>query len=73
MGGERDSRKRLVAVTLDERGEPTTDMARALRGMLLPVGGHKGIGIAMMVECLAGAMAALERTGAAKRTDEVAL
>jgi LDH2 family malate/lactate/ureidoglycolate dehydrogenase len=26
--------------------------------MLLPMGGHKGIGIAMMVECLAGALAA---------------
>ena len=39
-------------------GAPTTDTQRALRGMLLPVGGHKGIGIAMMVECLAGALAA---------------
>ena len=43
---------------LDEHGEPTTDTAAALRGMLLPVGGHKGMGIAMMVECLAGALAA---------------
>ena len=43
---------------LDESGAPTTDTQRALRGMLLPVGGHKGIGIAMMVECLAGALAA---------------
>jgi len=43
---------------LDETGAPTTDAKRALKGALLPMGGHKGIGIAMMVECLAGAMAA---------------
>lgn len=43
---------------LDEAGTPTTDSKRALKGALLPMGGHKGIGIAMMVECLAGAMAA---------------
>lgn len=43
---------------LDEEGAPTTDARRALKGALLPAGGHKGIGIAMMVECLAGAMAA---------------
>jgi LDH2 family malate/lactate/ureidoglycolate dehydrogenase len=43
---------------LDEQGGPTLDAERALRGALLPMGGHKGIGIAMMVECLAGALAA---------------
>ncbi|KWR83774.1 Ldh family oxidoreductase [Cupriavidus sp. IDO] len=43
---------------LDADGVPTTDAGRALDGSLLPMGGHKGIGIAMMVECLAGAMAA---------------
>jgi LDH2 family malate/lactate/ureidoglycolate dehydrogenase len=43
---------------LDEEGVPTSDAKRALKGALLPMGGHKGIGIAMMVECLAGAMAA---------------
>jgi LDH2 family malate/lactate/ureidoglycolate dehydrogenase len=43
---------------LDEAGAPTTDARRALKGSLLPMGGHKGVGIAMMVECLAGAMSA---------------
>jgi LDH2 family malate/lactate/ureidoglycolate dehydrogenase len=43
---------------VDETGAPTTDAERALRGALLPAGNHKGIGIAMMVECLAGALAA---------------
>lgn len=43
---------------VDEDGAPTTDAKRALKGALLPMGGHKGIGISMMVECLAGAIAA---------------
>lgn len=43
---------------LDAAGRPTTDAKRALGGSLVPMGGHKGIGIAMMVECLAGALAA---------------
>ena len=43
---------------VDEDGAPTADARRALKGALLPAGGHKGLGIAMMVECLAGAMAA---------------
>lgn len=43
---------------LDPQGRPTTDAQAALAGSLLPMGGHKGIGIAMMVECLAGALAA---------------
>ena len=43
---------------LDADGKPTTDAQRALAGSLLPTGGHKGIGIAMMVECLAGALSA---------------
>ena len=47
---------------VDESGTPTTDARRALRGALLPMGGHKGIGISMMVECLAGAFAATAAT-----------
>jgi LDH2 family malate/lactate/ureidoglycolate dehydrogenase len=43
---------------LDELGAPTVDAERALQGALLPMGGHKGVGLAMMVECLAGALAA---------------
>jgi LDH2 family malate/lactate/ureidoglycolate dehydrogenase len=55
---------------LDDQGVPTTDPERAIRGMLLPVGGHKGIGLAMMVECLAGALAA---TSAALGSDRNAV
>jgi LDH2 family malate/lactate/ureidoglycolate dehydrogenase len=45
---------------LDEAGQPTTDAKSALKGPLLPTGGHKGIGIAMMIELLAGAFSATE-------------
>ena len=35
-------------------GEPLTDPARAAEGMLLPIGGHKGSGLALMLGLLAG-------------------
>jgi LDH2 family malate/lactate/ureidoglycolate dehydrogenase len=38
----------------DAEGRPTTDAAAALKGFLLPVGGHKGYGLAVMVDLLAG-------------------
>jgi LDH2 family malate/lactate/ureidoglycolate dehydrogenase len=43
---------------LDANGDPTTDAEAALGGSLMPIGGHKGLGLAMMVECLAGALSA---------------
>jgi LDH2 family malate/lactate/ureidoglycolate dehydrogenase len=39
-------------------GRRPPPMRSALNGALLPMGGHKGIGIAMLVECLAAAVAA---------------
>jgi LDH2 family malate/lactate/ureidoglycolate dehydrogenase len=39
---------------LDETGEPTCDPKRALKGSLLPLGGPKGSGLAMMIDILAG-------------------
>jgi LDH2 family malate/lactate/ureidoglycolate dehydrogenase len=56
----REGRPIPAGWAVDEEGAPTTDAARALKGALLPTGGHKGIGIAMMVECLAGALGASE-------------
>lgn len=35
-------------------GSPTTDPAEAIRGLLLPTGGPKGFGLAMMVDVLTG-------------------
>ncbi|MFX1676510.1 Ldh family oxidoreductase [Paraburkholderia sp. A2WS-5] len=54
---------------LDAEGCPTTDAKRALDGFLVPMGGHKGIGIAMMVECLAGALTAGAPTPPVSRGD----
>jgi len=41
---------------LDETGEPTTDPKRALKGSLLPLGGPKGSGLAMMIDIIAGVL-----------------
>ena len=54
---------------LDAQGRPTTDAQHALEGSLMPMSGHKGIGIAMMVECLAGALAASAASLAAPRSE----
>jgi LDH2 family malate/lactate/ureidoglycolate dehydrogenase len=41
---------------IDPDGQPTTNAAAALRGFLMPASAHKGIGLAFMVEVLAGAL-----------------
>jgi ureidoglycolate dehydrogenase (NAD+) len=38
----------------DAQGKPTTDPKAALEGFLLPIGGHKGYGLALVVDLLAG-------------------
>jgi (2R)-3-sulfolactate dehydrogenase (NADP+) len=42
---------------VDREGRPTTDPAAALEGALLPLGGGKGLALAVLVEVLAGALA----------------
>lgn len=37
-------------------GRPTTDPQAALKGAMLPIAGHKGVGLAMMVQALAGSL-----------------
>lgn len=37
-------------------GSPTADPALALQGAMRPIAGHKGLGLAMLVECLAGSL-----------------
>ena len=39
-------------VALDARGEPTQDPDEAWDGQLMPIGGHKGVGLAMAMEIL---------------------
>ncbi|TVR09288.1 MAG: Ldh family oxidoreductase [Salinarimonadaceae bacterium] len=52
---------------LDARGEPTTDAAQALAGALLPAGAHKGLCMALMVECLTRGLAADLEPAASQR------
>lgn len=40
----------------DADGTPTTDPAAAIAGMLLPIGGPKGYGLALMVDVLTGVL-----------------
>ncbi|HZC70699.1 MAG TPA: Ldh family oxidoreductase [Jatrophihabitans sp.] len=48
-------------LALDADGEPTVDPVAALKGLLLPFGGHRGSGLAMMWEVLTGVLAVGER------------
>lgn len=41
---------------LDRDGQPTNDAAAAMDGSLLPIGGYKGFGFAMMVDILAAGL-----------------
>jgi LDH2 family malate/lactate/ureidoglycolate dehydrogenase len=41
---------------LDREGVPTTDTAEAYKGLLQPLGGYKGSGLAVMVEMLCGVL-----------------
>lgn len=42
---------------MNREGEPTTDAKAALEGAVLPLGGHKGYGLAMAIDILAGILA----------------
>jgi LDH2 family malate/lactate/ureidoglycolate dehydrogenase len=48
---------------LDAQGRPTRDVEAALAGTVLPLGGHMGSGLALMIDLLCGAL-----TGAAMAT-----
>jgi L-2-hydroxycarboxylate dehydrogenase (NAD+) len=39
---------------LDINGNPTTDPVEALKGSMIPVGGHKGFGLSLIVDVIAG-------------------
>lgn len=46
-----------VGWALDPQGNPTDDPHQALQGALLPVGGYKGYGMAVVVDVLTGVLA----------------
>ena len=48
-------------LALDADGRPTTDHAAAIAGLLLPMGGHRGFGLALMWEVLTGVLSGNER------------
>jgi len=56
MIAARDGRQMRPDVGLDASGQPTIDPNEILKGAMLPFGGYKGSGIALMVELLAGAL-----------------
>jgi LDH2 family malate/lactate/ureidoglycolate dehydrogenase len=41
---------------IDKQGKPITDPKRSAEGSLLPIGGYKGYGLAVMIGLLAGAL-----------------
>ncbi len=41
---------------INAAGEPTTDAAEAIDGIILPMAGHKGYGIAMMMDVMSGVL-----------------
>ena len=41
---------------LDENGEPTNDPDSAIKGFVLPMAGHKGYAIAMLIDILSGVL-----------------
>lgn len=43
---------------LDSKGAPTTDPLEGLKGFVRPIGGHKGYGLALVVDVLAGVLTA---------------
>ncbi|MFQ6075140.1 MAG: Ldh family oxidoreductase [Candidatus Bathyarchaeia archaeon] len=45
---------------VDERGRVTTDPAEAMEGGLLPFGGYKGYGLALLVDILSGVLTGAE-------------
>jgi LDH2 family malate/lactate/ureidoglycolate dehydrogenase len=55
-----------AGVAMDKDGNPTIDPAAAMEGGILPIAGHKGSGLAFIVELLAGALSNSRVGGAVK-------
>lgn len=56
LAAAREKREIPLGWAIDSDGNPTTDPKAALSGAMLPMAGHKGIGLAMVVQCLAGSL-----------------
>ncbi len=51
-----EGRSLKKGIAIDSKGNPTVDPTKAMEGGILPIGEHKGSGIAFIVELLAGAL-----------------
>ena len=62
----------------DAQGQPTTDAALALKGMIEPIGDYKGYGLTLLIELLAGLLAGspyfgVDRSDVAEHLAEVGI
>ena len=57
-GQGQQAARQADAARLDDRqaGQPLTDSAKSAEGLLMPIGGHKGSGLALVLGLLAGTM-----------------
>jgi len=56
MDSKRDGKPIPFGWAIGPDGASTTDAAEAADGSMLPIGGYKGIGLAMLVECLGASL-----------------
>lgn len=54
INAEKNNQQIPLGWAISKDGKPTTDPSEALDGLVLPVGGPKGYGIAMLVDVLSG-------------------
>jgi LDH2 family malate/lactate/ureidoglycolate dehydrogenase len=60
---ERRGEKIPLGYALDAAGRPTTDSAAALGGVVLPIGGYKGSGLAMLMDIFGGVISGAAHAG----------
>ncbi len=65
---QKEGRSIPTGWAIDADGQPTVDPAAALAGAVLPMAGHKGYGLSLMIDVLSGVL-----TGAASGTDVIDL
>ncbi|MBN9670308.1 Ldh family oxidoreductase [Roseibium aggregatum] len=56
MAAERTGKSIPEGWALDEKGQPTTNAADAMKGTMIPIGEAKGAALAMMIEVLSAAL-----------------
>ena len=62
----RNNQKIPEGVALDNKGKPTTDAKKALKGVQLPIAGFRGSGLAWMVDILSGVLTGGNHAGKVK-------